>query len=305
MFHLPIHILISSCFVAEIIARQGHSVESEIWSIGCIVYALLCGKPPFDSRKRKRILDISIKKTHSESVEATYSLIRSVDYQVPPYLSHNAVTFISCLLARDPSKRGSLNPADPYSLLYHRFILEGFTPDSLPVSALTEPPKLVENTQNSNQVKTRLDQSQAGSRCSAKLSPSLSSSLRRMKDFFNSRSEFLVQVMEQINAFLTRENDLVFSSVPRGQVEDVSVPIFISKWVDYSTQFGFIFQLSDGSLGVLFNDDTRMGISACRRYLEFTDVKGRSSVWCVDENSNLQLFRDIKKRYLKLRHYIR
>ena len=37
--------------VAEIIAKQGHSVESEIWSVGCIVYALLCGKPPFDSGK--------------------------------------------------------------------------------------------------------------------------------------------------------------------------------------------------------------------------------------------------------------
>ena len=37
--------------VPEIIAKQGHSVESEIWSIGCIVYALLCGKPPFDSGK--------------------------------------------------------------------------------------------------------------------------------------------------------------------------------------------------------------------------------------------------------------
>ena len=238
-------------------------------------------------------------------MEATYSLIRSVDYQVPPYLSHNAVTFISCLLARDPSKRGSLNPADPHSLLYHRFILEGFTPDSLPVSALTEPPKLVENTQNSNQVKTRLDQSQAGSRCSVKFSPSLSSSLRRMKDFFNSRSEFLVQVMEQINAFLTRENDLVLSSVPSVRTKEVQVPIFISKWVDYSIQFGFIFQLSDGSVGVLFNDDTRMGISACRRHLEFTDVKGRTSAWCLDENSNMEVFQEIKERYLKLKLYIR
>ena len=35
--------------ITEVVAKKGHSIESEIWSIGCIVYALLCGKPPFDS----------------------------------------------------------------------------------------------------------------------------------------------------------------------------------------------------------------------------------------------------------------
>ena len=237
-------------------------------------------------------------------METTYKLIQSVDYKIPPFLSYNAVNFISRLLAWDPKQRGSLNPTDRYSLLDHRFILEGFTPESLPASALVEPPKLMEN-QIPYQVKSRLDESQAVSGCSPKLSPSFSSSLRRMKDFFNSRSEFLVQVMEQINAFLTRENDLVFSSVPRVQAREVPVPIFISKWVDYSKQFGFIFQLSDGSVGVLFNDDTKMGISASRRHLEFTDVKGRTSTWCVDENSNMPLFQEIKERYLKLKLYIR
>ena len=224
-------------------------------------------------------------------------LIKAVDYQVPPSLSWNAAEFIAQLLAKDPKRRGSLSPSDPYSLLYHPFLLEGFTPSSLPASALTEPPKLMENLQSPHQVKSRQDGSQStGSGCTP-------SSLRRMKDFFNSRSEFLVQVMEQINAFLTRENDLVLSQVPR--VQTVAVPIFISKWVDFSQQFGFIFQLSDGSLGVSFNDDTKMGISACRRHLEFTDVKGRTSAWCVDENSNLDLFQDIKERYLKLKHFIR
>ena len=91
--------------------------------------------------------------------------------------------------------------------------------------------------------------------------------------------------------------------VPR--VQTVAVPIFISKWVDFSQQFGFIFKLSDGGLGVSSNDDTKMGISACRRHLEFTDVKWRTSAWCVDENSNLDLSQDIKERCLKLKLYIR
>ena len=36
-------------------------------------------------------------------------------------------------------------------------------------------------------------------------------------------------------------------------------PIFwISKWVDYSDKYGLGYQLNNGSVGVLFNDTTRM-----------------------------------------------
>ena len=40
-------------------------------------------------------------------------------------------------------------------------------------------------------------------------------------------------------------------------VTDVQ-PLWVTKWVDYSNKYGFGFQLSDGSVGVLFNDTTRM-----------------------------------------------
>ncbi len=34
--------------------------------------------------------------------------------------------------------------------------------------------------------------------------------------------------------------------------------LWISKWVDYSNKYGLGYQLSDGSVGVLFNDGTKM-----------------------------------------------
>ncbi len=38
-----------------------------------------------------------------------------------------------------------------------------------------------------------------------------------------------------------------------------SMPVFwISKWVDYSDKYGLGYQLCDTSVGVLFNDSTRM-----------------------------------------------
>jgi hypothetical protein len=36
----------------------------------------------------------------------------------------------------------------------------------------------------------------------------------------------------------------------------------ISKWVDYSYKYGLGYQLSDGSVGVLFNDNTKMVLAA-------------------------------------------
>jgi hypothetical protein len=43
-------------------------------------------------------------------------------------------------------------------------------------------------------------------------------------------------------------------------------PTFITKWVDYSVKYGFGFQLTDGSVGVLFPDTTRMLLTADDRY---------------------------------------
>ena len=42
-------------------------------------------------------------------------------------------------------------------------------------------------------------------------------------------------------------------------------PLFITKWIDYSNKYGFGFQLSDRSVGVLFNDHSRISYSADRR----------------------------------------
>ena len=44
------------------------------------------------------------------------------------------------------------------------------------------------------------------------------------------------------------------------EAEDpASTPVFwISKWVDYSDKYGLGYQLNNGSVGVLFNDTTRM-----------------------------------------------
>lgn len=36
------------------------------------------------------------------------------------------------------------------------------------------------------------------------------------------------------------------------------IPVYVTKWIDYSSKFGLGFQLSDMSFGVYFNDRTIM-----------------------------------------------
>lgn len=51
----------------KVLEHQGHSKESEAWSLGCILYCMLIGKPPFET----------------DSVEDTYSRILRCDYDFP------------------------------------------------------------------------------------------------------------------------------------------------------------------------------------------------------------------------------
>ena len=34
----------------EVAKREAHGLESDIWSLGCMVYTMLVGTPPFDVR---------------------------------------------------------------------------------------------------------------------------------------------------------------------------------------------------------------------------------------------------------------
>ena len=42
--------------------------------------------------------------------------------------------------------------------------------------------------------------------------------------------------------------------------------LWVTKWVDYSNKYGFGYQLSDGSVGILYNDMTRMLLHTDGRY---------------------------------------
>ncbi|KAK9448082.1 kinase-like domain-containing protein [Limtongia smithiae] len=101
--------------------EDGHSFEVDLWSVGIILYAMLIGKPPFQSK----------------DVNLIYKRIRANDYEFPKdvQISDEARDLIKSLLNNDPSARPSLD-----QIVQHPFF-DGDVPASLPASCLNGVPQ--------------------------------------------------------------------------------------------------------------------------------------------------------------------
>ncbi|XP_021092134.1 serine/threonine-protein kinase PLK4 isoform X2 [Heterocephalus glaber] len=87
----------------EIATRSAHGLESDIWSLGCMFYTLLIGRPPFDT----------------DTVKNTLNKVVLADYEMPTFLSREAKDLIHQLLRRNPADRLSLS-----SILDHPFMFQ-------------------------------------------------------------------------------------------------------------------------------------------------------------------------------------
>ncbi|NXE83329.1 PLK5 kinase, partial [Cochlearius cochlearius] len=81
-----------SYLAPEVLDRKGHGVPSDVWALGCAVYAALTGSPPFEAAHRQEL----------------YQRIRGARYLLPPHLSPHARALITRLLATEPAARPSL-----------------------------------------------------------------------------------------------------------------------------------------------------------------------------------------------------
>uniref|UniRef100_A0A0K0D3E8 Protein kinase domain-containing protein n=1 Tax=Angiostrongylus cantonensis TaxID=6313 RepID=A0A0K0D3E8_ANGCA len=79
----------------EVLDKKGHSFEVDIWAIGCILYTLLFGRPPFETK----------------SLKETYSRIKMNQYRLPSTASQTVTHLIQNLLAPDPAKRPTVKQA--------------------------------------------------------------------------------------------------------------------------------------------------------------------------------------------------
>ncbi|XP_035682855.1 serine/threonine-protein kinase PLK4-like [Branchiostoma floridae] len=90
----------------EVVTRKAHGLETDVWSLGCMLYTFLTGSPPFDT----------------DQVRSTLNKVVLGDYHLPQHLSAPGRDLITALLRKNPADRPKLadilshpfmTPADP------------------------------------------------------------------------------------------------------------------------------------------------------------------------------------------------
>ncbi|XP_051578300.1 serine/threonine-protein kinase PLK4-like isoform X2 [Myxocyprinus asiaticus] len=87
----------------EVATRSAHGLESDVWSLGCMFYAFLTGRPPFDT----------------DTVKHTLNKVVLGEYKMPTHISAEAQDLIQQLLQKNPAFRPSLS-----AVLDHPFMTQ-------------------------------------------------------------------------------------------------------------------------------------------------------------------------------------
>ncbi|XP_046395457.1 serine/threonine-protein kinase PLK4 [Ischnura elegans] len=85
----------------EVATRSSHGLEADVWGVGCMLYTLLVGRPPFDT----------------DAVKSTLTRVVMDNYQLPCHLSVEARDLIDLLLKKNPKERIKLR-----EILEHPFM---------------------------------------------------------------------------------------------------------------------------------------------------------------------------------------
>uniref|UniRef100_UPI00358F74AD serine/threonine-protein kinase PLK1 isoform X2 n=1 Tax=Myxine glutinosa TaxID=7769 RepID=UPI00358F74AD len=232
----------------EVLGKKGHSYEVDIWAMGCIMYTLLVGKPPFET----------------VSLKETYTRIKRNEYTLPHTLNAAAGKLIKCMLRGDPGTRPSVE-----DLLKDEFFSDGYLPIRLPTTCLTMAPRF------SIVPPSRRPLSDINKDCAQgaeQLKSDKEQPAPETRQCGDGSENDITEIFNQLKSLLASKPSRR-TVICEDEAEDpAAIPVlWVSKWVDYSDKYGLGYSLCDNSVGVLFNDSSRLILYPDGEQLQYID----------------------------------
>ncbi|KAG9488220.1 serine/threonine-protein kinase PLK2 [Eleutherodactylus coqui] len=302
----------------EVLNKQGHGCESDVWALGCVMYTMLLGRPPFETTNLKE----------------TYRCIREARYTLPSSLMSSAKHLIASMLSRNPEDRPSLD-----EIMQHDFITQGFTPERLPSSCCHTAPDFHLSSPAKSFFKKAAAALFGGKKEKAKYLDNHNKLAKEDEEIYKLRQDLKKTSISQQHPRADEESKTVSKSnipdkqqmgdtirmivrgtlgscssssecledstmgsvadtvarVLRGCLENMpdsdSIPKehmttsfhWVTKWVDYSNKYGFGYQLSDHTVGVLFNNGAHMSLLPDKKTVHYYAELGQCSIFAATE----------------------
>ncbi|XP_043236979.1 serine/threonine-protein kinase PLK1-like [Amphibalanus amphitrite] len=247
----------------EILAKKGHSFEVDVWSIGCILYTLLVGRPPFET----------------ESLKETYTRIKKNEYSVPKTIGPLARNLIHRILQGDPARRPTVD-----QILHDDFMTMGYIPVRLPTSCLTMAPRFDTKMNVSIVARRPLVELNKESAPSGAAQKEVAPPPEPASEQRASRDCYLKVLHGQLKKLLD-SSPANRAKIEMDEAEDpAAVPfLWFSKWVDYSDKYGLGYQLCDDSIGIIFNDSTKLMLLANGEDIHYIERDGTEHYYTMKD----------------------
>jgi len=245
--------------------KTGHSYEVDIWSLGVIVYTLIIGKPPFETR----------------DVKTTYKRIKMNAYTFPEnaIVSEAAKNLIAQILVLDPSKRPTLD-----QILTHDFFNQGTSiPKLLPTSTLACTPSL-----------SYIKQFMPDAGKDGIVNKPVTTTKLIDKPTGNNNME---------NKNDKDEKNLNINMPPQVDPNLKGPDTWVKKWVDYSSKYGLGYLLSNGYSGVFFNDSSKIILNPTNKEFFYIERRVSDKQEIINSHNMDDYPKELQKKVTLLNHF--
>ena len=255
--------------------KAGHSYEVDIWSLGVIMYTLIIGKPPFETN----------------NVKETYKRIKSGNYSFPEHaiISEPAKDLIQSILVLDPYKRPKLD-----EILAHDFFNMGVSiPKTMQQSTLACPPSL-------NYIKQYIPNVGPNGIVVNYVKKSKPPSESQTNDFDLGHGHTHKDNRPYTSNYGMQETKDGLLKKGSDNLAEVSV----KKWIDYSSKYGLGYILSNGHIGVYFNDSTKIIYRPNGANFIYIERNSQEKTEIITSHVfNEEFPKDLNKKVILLQHF--